>query len=84
MNSDSPLNWDKIAQPTIPTDLTDIYANISDNNLYPTINYNTLIFILIILLSFLICIFIYQQNKIYFSSSKNKQSCDDDDYIKWN
>ena len=76
MNSDSPLNWDKIANSTLPAN------NISQINEYPSLSYNAIVFIIIILLSIFICLFIYQQNKNIYSPNPSK-SCDDDDYIKW-
>jgi len=80
MNSDSPLNWDKIANTTLPSNN---YDNISVVTEYPSLSYNSIILIIIMLLSIFICIFIYQQNKNIYSPNINV-SCDDDDYNKWN
>ncbi len=73
MNSDSPLNWEKIANPTIPV------SNI--NNKYSSYSYNTLILLIINFLLVFVCLFIYQNNKKYIN---NKQPNDDQDYNKWN
>jgi len=77
MNSDSPLNWDKITNTTLPSN-----DNISEITEYPSLSYNSIILIIIILLSLFICIFIYQQLNIY--NPNINTSCDDDDYNKWN
>lgn len=73
MNSDSPLNWEKLANPTIPV------SNI--NNKYSSYSYNTLIILIINFLLVFICLFIYQNNIKYINY---KQSNDDQDYNKWN
>jgi hypothetical protein len=78
MNSDSPLNWDKIANSTLPAS-----NNINEVvSLYPSFSYNAIVLILVIILTFFGCIFIYQQNKDIYSPNLEK-SCDDDDYKKW-
>ena len=74
MNSDSPLNWEKIANSTLPGS-----SNI--NNKYSTYSYNTLIILIINFLLVFVCLFIYQNNKKYINY---KQSNDDQDYNKWN
>jgi len=78
MNSDSPLNWAKIANSTLPSN-----NNINEITEYPSLSYNSIVLIIVILLSIFICIFIYQQNKNIYSPNINA-SCDDDDYNKWN
>ena len=78
MNSDSPLNWDKIANSTLPSNNN----NINEITEYPSLSYNSIVLIIIILLSIFICLFIYQQNKNIYIPNHN-QSCDDDDYNKW-
>lgn len=84
MNSDSPLNWNKLENPMIAIqDEVRNTENISHSIPLPTFTFNTLLFILIILLTFLICIFIYQRNKYLIYNSNNNKSCDDDDYVKW-
>lgn len=70
MNSDSPLNWEKLANPTIPV-----------NNKYSSYSYNTLILLIINFLLVFVCLFIYQNNKNYINYN---QPNDDQDYNKWN
>jgi len=78
MNSDSPLNWDKIANSTLP---------VSNNTIevipYPSLSYNTIVLLIIIILTIFGCLFIYQQNKDIYTPNIN-HLCDDDDYNKWN
>ena len=78
MNSDSPLNWDKIANSTLP-----VTNNTVEVISYPSLSYNTIVLLIIIILTIFGCLFIYQQNKDIYSSNIN-QTCDDDDYNKWN
>ena len=77
MNSDSPLNWDKIANSTLPSnDTTEVIS-------YPSLSYNTLILLVILILIIFGCLFIYQQNRDIYGPNVIA-SCDDDDYNKWN
>ena len=84
MNSDSPLDWDKLANPmTSVQNVLPNTENLVSVSSVPTFTYNTLLFVLIILLTFLICIFIYQRNKHLIYNSNDNKSCEDDDYVKW-
>lgn len=78
MNSDSPLNWDKIANSTLP-----VTNNTVEVISYPSLSYNTIVLLIIIILTIFGCLFIYQQNKDIYTPNIN-QTCDDDDYNKWN
>ena len=45
MNSDSPLNWDKIANSTLP-----VTNNTVEVISYPSLSYNTIVLLIIIIL----------------------------------
>ena len=55
MDSDSPLNWDKIKQPTtnmVPIDT----VNLLDSEVEVSFNYTIVLTIIILLLSFFFCL----------------------------
>ena len=63
MDSESPLNWDKIREPTtnmVPID----NSNLLDSEIEIGFNYTIVLTIIIILLSFFFCLLLYNNHNI--------------------
>jgi len=63
MDSESPLNWDKIMEPTtnmVPIDNN----NLLDSEVEISFNYTIVLTIIIILLSFFFCLLLYNNHNI--------------------
>ena len=73
MNSDSPLNWEKLANPTLPV------SNIDYN--YSSISFYKLTLLFLNFLFIFICILLIHK---YIFIQNIKHLNDDEDYSKWN
>ncbi len=83
MTSESPLNWDKIMEPTANMISTDNNLLDSDTNIH--FNYTIFLTILIIILCFFFCLLLYNNhnisNKLVYN--KNLLLDDNDDTVPW-
>ena len=83
MTSESPLNWDKIIEPSAT--MISIDNNLLDSEIDIHLNYTILLTIIIILLCFFFCILLYNNhninNRLIYN---NLSSNDNEDTIPWN
>lgn len=81
MTSESPLNWDKIMEPT--TNMITIDNNLLDSDVDIQLNY--IIFLIIIILCLFFCLLLYNNNNINNKLVYNKNLLldDNDDSVRW-
>ena len=85
MESESPLNWDKIMEPV--TSMVPVTNNLLDSDSYNDLhfNYTILLTFIIIILCLLFCLLLYNNNNISNKSIfNNRPTPDDDDMVAWN